>query len=127
MMAQSQNEGKALSHLARTEILVGTAPLEKFRQMRVAVFGVGGVGGYVIEALARTGIGAIDLIDNDTVSESNLNRQIIATRKTLGKPKVEVFSERIKNISKLIPMNFSICRILITTSPLKNSIISLMQ
>lgn len=105
MMTQSQNEGKALSHLARTEMLVGTASLEKFRQMRVAVFGVGGVGGYVIEALARTGIGAIDLIDNDTVSESNLNRQIIATRKTLGKPKVEVFSERIKNIDSGIQVN----------------------
>ena len=83
----------------RTEMLLGAARMEKLRGARVAVFGVGGVGGYVCEALARAGVGAIDLFDNDTVSVSNLNRQIIALHSTVGRPKVEVMRERIADIN----------------------------
>lgn len=71
--------------LQRTEMLIGQEGLEKLRNARVAVFGVGGVGGFAVEALARSGIGALELIDKDTVSLSNLNRQIIATRDTIGR------------------------------------------
>lgn len=105
MMCGSVNEGLALPHLERTEMLVGTELLRDFRQKRVAIFGVGGVGGYVMEALARTGIGTLDLVDNDSVSESNLNRQIIATRETIGKSKVEVAAARIQNIDSGIKIN----------------------
>ena len=73
--------------------------MEKLKNSRVAVFGVGGVGGYAVEALARTGIGALDLIDDDTVSESNINRQIVALRSTVGLPKVEVAAARVKDIN----------------------------
>ena len=76
--------------LSRTEMLIGSDGLEKLKNARVAVFGIGGVGGYVVEALARSGVGAFDLIDSDTVALSNLNRQIIATRDTIGKYKTEV-------------------------------------
>ena len=74
----------------RTEAILGEAAIEKLRNSRVAVFGIGGVGGYVVEALARSGIGALDLIDSDRVVESNINRQIIAVTDTLGMYKVEV-------------------------------------
>lgn len=84
---------------SRTELLLGKENMEKLQNSRVAVFGVGGVGGYVIEALARSGVGAIDLIDNDTVSLSNLNRQIIATYDTIGKYKTEVMRDRIHSIN----------------------------
>ena len=84
--------------LSRTEMLIGSEGLEKLKNARVAVFGVGGVGGYVIEALARSGVGAFDLIDSDTVALSNLNRQIIATRDTIGKYKTEVMRDRIHSI-----------------------------
>ena len=84
---------------SRTERLLGVEAMEKLRRSRVAVFGIGGVGGYVVEALARTGVGALDLIDHDTVSPSNLNRQIIATHETMGRPKVEVAEERIRQIN----------------------------
>lgn len=83
----------------RTEFLLGTAALEKLKNSRVAVFGVGGVGGYTVEALARSGVGKIDIIDNDTVSVSNINRQIIATCDTVGKLKVDVARERILSIN----------------------------
>ena len=73
--------------------------MSKLAQSRVAVFGIGGVGGYVVEALARSGIGALDLIDDDKVCLTNINRQILATRKTVGKYKVDVASERINDIS----------------------------
>jgi tRNA A37 threonylcarbamoyladenosine dehydratase len=73
--------------------------MEHFSSCRVAVFGIGGVGGYVVEALARSGIGALDLIDNDKVSLTNINRQILATDKTVGKYKVDVARERVKDIS----------------------------
>lgn len=83
----------------RTEMLLGAAAMERLAAARVAVFGVGGVGGYVVEALARSGIGALDLIDHDTVSESNLNRQIIATRSVIGEYKVDVAARRIADIN----------------------------
>lgn len=79
----------------RTRLLIGEEGLAKLKKARVAVFGVGGVGGFAVEALVRSGIGAFDLIDNDTVALSNLNRQIIATRDTIGKLKVEVMRDRI--------------------------------
>ena len=84
---------------SRTEALIGKEALEKLKTARVAVFGVGGVGGYVVEALARSGVGAIDVIDNDVVSESNINRQIIALHSTVGKKKTAVIAERIKDIN----------------------------
>ena len=84
---------------ARTKLLYGEEAMEKFRVSRVAVFGVGGVGGYVVEALARSGIGALDLIDDDKVCLTNINRQIIATRKTVGQYKVEVAAERVQDIN----------------------------
>ncbi len=84
---------------ARTELLLGSEGLNRLHKARVAVFGVGGVGGYAAEALVRSGVGSIDLIDGDTVSESNLNRQIIALHSTIGKPKVEVMAERIEDIN----------------------------
>lgn len=83
----------------RTAELLGEAAIEKLQNSHIAVFGVGGVGGYVVEALVRSGIGSIDLFDNDTVSLSNINRQIIATQKTIGKLKVEVAKERILDIN----------------------------
>ncbi len=79
----------------RTQMLIGERALERLRGAKVAVFGVGGVGGYVVEALARSGVGSFVLIDNDLVSESNLNRQIIATVQTVGRYKVDVMRERI--------------------------------
>ena len=85
--------------LSRTRMLLGDEAMNKLAQSRVAVFGIGGVGGYVVEALARSGIGALDLIDKDTVVLSNLNRQIIATMETLGRSKVEAAAERIRLIS----------------------------
>lgn len=83
---------------SRTELLIGPKALRRLSECRVAVFGVGGVGGYVVEALARSGIGALDLIDNDRVSLSNLNRQIIATHRTIGCSKVEAARERVLDI-----------------------------
>lgn len=80
-------------------MLLGSECMEKLRHARVAVFGIGGVGGYVVEALARAGIGALDLIDNDTVAESNINRQIIATHKTIGRYKVDVAKDRVAEIN----------------------------
>lgn len=84
---------------SRTELLLGKAALEQLRASHVAVFGIGGVGGYVCEALARSGVGAMDLIDNDKVSLTNLNRQIIATERTVGRYKTEVMRERILEIN----------------------------
>ena len=78
------------SRFSRTELLLGKEAMDHLSRCRVAVFGIGGVGGYVCEALCRSGIGALDLVDNDTVSLTNLNRQIIATEKTIGRLKTEV-------------------------------------
>ena len=88
-----------LNQFSRTELLFGKEAMERLAQSRVAVFGVGGVGGYAVEALVRSGVGAIDLIDDDKVCLTNLNRQIIATRKTVGKYKVDVMEERIHDIN----------------------------
>ena len=84
---------------SRTARLIGIPGIERLQQTRVAIFGVGGVGGFAAEALARSGIGAIDLFDSDVVSESNINRQIIALHSTLGRPKVEVMRERLSDIN----------------------------
>lgn len=88
-----------MDQFERTRMLLGDGAMQTLRAARVAVFGVGGVGGYVVEALARSGVGALDLIDNDTVALTNLNRQIIATHDTIGRPKVEVAAERVKSIN----------------------------
>ena len=88
-----------LNQFSRTELLLGDAAMKKLKNSRVAVFGVGGVGGYTVEALVRSGVGALDLIDNDTVSLTNINRQIIATLDTVGRDKVDVAQERIKSIN----------------------------
>ena len=88
-----------LTQFSRTELLLGKEAMEKLYKSRVAVFGIGGVGGYVCEALVRSGVGAFDLIDDDKVCLTNLNRQIIATRKTVGQYKVEVMKERILDIN----------------------------
>lgn len=88
-----------MEELSRTEMLLGKDTVEILKTKKVIVFGVGGVGGYVCEALARTGIGHIGLVDNDTVSLSNINRQIIALHSTVGKSKVEVMKERIMDIN----------------------------
>ncbi len=88
-----------LNQFSRTELLLGKDAMEKLASSRVAVFGIGGVGGYAVEALVRSGIGAIDLIDDDKVCLTNLNRQIYATRKTVGKYKVDVAAERIAEIN----------------------------
>lgn len=91
--------GKFMNEFMRTELLLGAKAMEKLKNSRVAVFGVGGVGGYAVEALARSGVGALDLIDDDVVSESNINRQIIALRSTIGMPKVEVAAARVRDIN----------------------------
>jgi tRNA A37 threonylcarbamoyladenosine dehydratase len=91
-----------LNQYSRTELLFGREAMEKLRHARVAVFGIGGVGGYTVEALVRSGIGAVDLIDDDKVCLTNINRQIYATRKTIGQYKVDVAAERIAEIDPQI-------------------------
>ena len=88
-----------LNQFSRTELLFGSEALAKLKKAHVAVFGIGGVGGHVVEALARSGIGGFDLIDNDTVAITNINRQIIATLDTVGQPKVEAMRQRILSIN----------------------------
>ncbi|MCD7728777.1 MAG: tRNA threonylcarbamoyladenosine dehydratase, partial [Clostridia bacterium] len=88
-----------LNQFSRTELMFGTDAMKKLASCRVAVFGIGGVGGYAVEALARSGIGAIDLIDDDRICLTNINRQILATHKTVGKYKVDVAAERIAEIN----------------------------
>lgn len=94
-----------LNQFSRTQLLLGSQAMEKLGKARVAIFGIGGVGGYTAEALARTGIGQIDIIDDDKVCLTNINRQIIATRKTVGKYKVDVAEERLKDINPDIIIN----------------------
>lgn len=84
---------------SRTEMLIGADSVKKLNNAKVAVFGLGGVGGHALEALVRAGVGAVDIFDNDTVSESNINRQIIATYETLGKSKTDAFEKRILSIN----------------------------
>ncbi len=95
----------SLNQFSRTELLIGAEGINKLSQSRVAVFGIGGVGGYVVEALVRSGIGAIDLIDNDKVSLTNINRQIVATHKTIGQYKVDVAKERCLDINPDVKVN----------------------
>lgn len=90
---------KMIHEFSRSALLLGEDTIERLKEKRIAVFGIGGVGGYVVEALARTGIGHLDLIDNDTVSLTNINRQIIATHSTIGKYKVDVMKERCLDIN----------------------------
>ncbi len=89
----------------RTEMLLGTQAAERLQRARVAVFGVGGVGGYAVEALVRSGVGTLDLIDRDTVSVSNINRQIIALTSTIGRKKVDAAAERAKDINPAVQVN----------------------
>lgn len=88
-----------LNQFSRTEMLIGKENVEKLNNSKVAIFGIGGVGSFVVEGLARAGVGKFILVDNDSVAESNLNRQIIATTKTIGKLKVEVMKNRILEIN----------------------------
>lgn len=94
---------------SRQNIVFGSDSLEKLKNSRVAVFGVGGVGGYVCEALARSGVGTIDIVDNDTVALSNINRQIIALHSTIGKSKVEVCKARLLDINPNLTVNAHEC------------------
>lgn len=87
------------NQFSRTQLLLGKKAIDKLNNSHVVVFGVGGVGGYAVEALARSGVGAIDVVDNDTFSITNINRQILATHQTIGKYKVDVAEERIKSIN----------------------------
>lgn len=98
-----------LTQFSRTELLLGKEAMDKLEKSRVAIFGIGGVGGYVCEALVRSGIGEFDLIDDDKVCLTNLNRQIIATRKTVGKYKVEVMRDRILEINPKAKVNIHQC------------------
>ena len=94
-----------LNQYSRTQLILGAEAMEKLRNSRVAVFGIGGVGGYTVEALARSGVGELDLIDDDKVCLTNINRQIIATRKTVGQYKVDVAAERVHDIDPNIVVN----------------------
>jgi tRNA A37 threonylcarbamoyladenosine dehydratase len=98
-----------LNQFSRTQLLLGEESMKKLTDMRVAVFGIGGVGGYVCEALVRTGIGHFDLIDDDKVCLTNLNRQIIATRKTVGLYKADVMKERMLEINPNVEVNVYKC------------------
>lgn len=98
-----------LNEFSRTELLIGTEAIKKLQNARVAIFGIGGVGGYTAEALARSGIGSFDLIDNDTVSLTNINRQIIALHSTVGQPKVQVMKSRIADINPQAIVNTYQC------------------
>ena len=98
-----------LNQFSRTELLFGSEAITRLQNANVAVFGIGGVGGYTVEALARSGVGSFDLIDNDTVALTNLNRQIIATLDTVGQPKVEVMAKRIASINPDAKVNCRQC------------------
>ena len=98
-----------LNQFSRTELLLGKEAMDKLENARVAVFGIGGVGGYVCEALVRSGVGAFDLIDDDKVCLTNLNRQIIATRKTVGQYKTEVMRDRILEINPNVDVHIHKC------------------
>ena len=98
-----------LNQFSRTELLLGKDGMDKLARSRVAVFGIGGVGGFAVEALARSGVGTLDLIDDDKVCLTNLNRQIIATRSSVGKYKVDVAAERVHDICPEITVNTYKC------------------
>ena len=97
------------NYFSREELLIGKDAIEILKNSRVAVFGVGGVGGFVVEVLARCGVGTIDVIDNDVVDPSNINRQIIATADTIGQEKVNVVEQRIKSINPNAVVNKHRC------------------
>ena len=105
-----------LNQFSRTGLLLGSQAMDKLSKARVAVFGIGGVGGFVVEALVRSGIANFDLIDDDKVCLTNINRQIIATRKTIGRPKVEVMKERILEINPKASVNMHQCFFLSETA-----------
>lgn len=90
---------------SRTRLLLGQSGMDRLKSAKVAVFGIGGVGGYTAEALVRSGLGEIDIIDNDTISETNINRQIIALRSTVGQKKVDVMEKRLLDISPYVKVN----------------------
>lgn len=98
-----------LNSFSRTQLLLGAEAMEKLKNSRIAVFGIGGVGGYTVEALARSGVGTFDIIDDDKVCLTNINRQIIATTKTVGKYKVDVMKERILEINPKAVVNTHQC------------------
>ncbi len=98
-----------LNQFSRTQLLLGVEAMDKLKNSRIAVFGVGGVGGYVCEALVRSGVGQFDLIDDDKVCLTNINRQIIATRKTVGRYKVDVMKERMLDINPDVKVNTHQC------------------
>ena len=98
-----------LPQFSRTQLLLGEESMDKLKNARIAVFGVGGVGGYVCEALARSGIGAFDLVDSDKVCLSNINRQIIATVNTVGQYKVDVMKERMLSINPDVEVRVHKC------------------
>ena len=98
-----------MEELKRTELLLGRESIEKLKNSYIAIFGIGGVGGYTAEALARSGVGKLDLIDNDTVALSNINRQIIALHSTVGRYKVDVMKERISDINPDADVNAIRC------------------
>lgn len=106
---KDKKERGMVTQFSRTQMLIGTEGLSKLQKARVAVFGIGGVGGYVVEALARAGVGALDLVDNDEVSLSNINRQIIALHSTIGQPKAEVAAARCVDINPYIKLNIHKC------------------
>lgn len=93
------------TQFSRTEMLIGKDAIEKLNKSRVAVFGIGGVGGYIVEALARCGVGELDIIDSDTFAPSNINRQIYALHSTIGRLKVDVAKERILDINPSVKVN----------------------
>ena len=109
LVMMGKKEKKMLTQFSRTELLLGKEAMDKLKNSRVAVFGIGGVGGYVCEALVRSGVGAFDLIDDDKVCLTNLNRQIIATRKTVGKYKVDVMKERMLEINPDVNVRIHKC------------------
>ncbi len=96
---KEENNTIAGGPFQRTALMLGREAMERLARSRVAVFGVGGVGSYVVEALARSGVGTLELIDNDVVSVSNINRQLVALHSTVGRPKVEVAAERVRDIN----------------------------
>lgn len=98
-----------INQFSRTEVLFGSEGMEKLIRARVAVFGIGGVGGHAVEALVRSGIGTVDIIDNDTVSLTNINRQIIASHSTIGKFKVDVMKGRLLDINPNVQINKRNC------------------
>ncbi|HRR77425.1 MAG TPA: tRNA threonylcarbamoyladenosine dehydratase [Ruminococcus sp.] len=98
-----------LNQFSRTQLLIGADAIKKLSESRAAVFGIGGVGGYVCEALVRSGVGHFDLIDDDKVCLTNLNRQILATRKTVGKYKAEVMAERMREINPEVDIRIHKC------------------